>query len=234
MVTTAIILAGGLGTRLEKLIPNLPKPMAPIHNRPFLEYQMDYWIKQGITKFVLSVGYKKQTIIDYFGDSYNSASIEYVLEESPLGTGGGMLVAAQNITEPFLLLNGDTLFEVELNNLITFHKERKSELTLTLFRSNNSKRYKLFEIKPNGEILFLESLSNKSDFLANGGVYLINPSALVRLNSWLGKKVSLEDELLPNFTLSGGVLYGLECLNTFIDIGIPEDYYRSSEILTND
>ena len=82
MITTAIILAGGLGKRLRKIIPNLPKPMAPIHNRPFLEHQMDYWIDQGITKFVLSVGYQKQVIIEHFRESYKGASVDYVVEES--------------------------------------------------------------------------------------------------------------------------------------------------------
>jgi len=233
MITTAIILAGGLGKRLRKIIPNLPKPMAPIHNRPFLEHQMDYWIDQGITKFVLSVGYQKQTIIDHFGESYKGASVDYVVEETPLGTGGGLLMAAQNLTEPFLVLNGDTMFEVNLSSLNIFHKEHKSELTLTLFRSNNSERYKLLELSPNGEVHSLVSGLNKSDLLANGGVYLINPAAISVLNRWLGKKVSLEDELLPDFISSGGVLYGMECLSKFIDIGVPEDYYRSAEIFNN-
>ena len=84
MVTTAIILAGGLGTRLKKVVQDLPKPMALIRGRPFLEYQMDFWISQGVTKFILSVGYLKQTIIDHFGDSYLTASIDYIVEDKPL------------------------------------------------------------------------------------------------------------------------------------------------------
>ena len=109
-VRTAIILAGGLGARLNNTVPNLPKPMAPINNRPFLEHQMDYWIGQGINRFILSVGYLKDLIIDHFGDKYKKASIEYAIEHKPLGTGGGLLLAAKNITEPFLVLNGDTFF----------------------------------------------------------------------------------------------------------------------------
>jgi len=81
MVTTAIILAGGLGTRLKKVVQDLPKPMALIRGRPFLEYQMDFWISQGVTKFILSVGYLNHIIIDHFGDSYHTASINYYVED---------------------------------------------------------------------------------------------------------------------------------------------------------
>jgi len=121
VVNTAIILAGGLGTRLKEVAPNTPKPMVIINGRPFLEYQMEYWINQGITRFILSVGYLKDLIINHFGDSFNGASIEYVVEPKPLGTGGGMLLAAKNITEIFIVLNGDTYIEVDLNSLYKFH-----------------------------------------------------------------------------------------------------------------
>ena len=131
MVKTAIILAGGLGTRLREAVPNLPKPMVPIHNRPFLEHQMDYWIEQGITRFILSVGYLKDIIISHFGNSYKSVSIDYAIETSPLGTGGALLLAAKNLNETFLVLNGDTFIEVSLDgfflacsfiqNILDFH-----------------------------------------------------------------------------------------------------------------
>ena len=97
MVTTAIILAGGLGTRLRETVPNLPKPMVPIHNRPFLEHQMDYWIEQGITQFILSVGYLKDIIINHFGNSYKGVSIDYAIDTSPLGTGGEFFCLLQKI-----------------------------------------------------------------------------------------------------------------------------------------
>mgnify|MGYP006438891509 FL=1 len=99
---TAIILAGGLGTRLKDTVPMVPKPMAPINHRPFLEYLMDYWILQGVTKFILSVGYLKDLIINHFGNKYKGISIEYVVESEQLGTGGGLLLASKNL-ESFLL-----------------------------------------------------------------------------------------------------------------------------------
>ena len=231
MISTAIILAGGLGTRLKGVLKGIPKPMAPIRNRPFLEYQMDFWIEQGISRFILSVGYLNQTISSHFGDSYRSVQINYAHENTPLGTGGGLLMAAKNLAEPFLLLNGDTFFEVELNDLCLFHNEHNAEWTMSLFRSKDLDRYMGVDLEDNGEILSLQSGGNELTLLANGGVYLVNPSALKRLNYKTYTKSSLENDLLPKFISLGGGLYGLESSGKFIDIGVPEDYYRAQKIL---
>ena len=231
MISTAIVLAGGLGTRLKGVLKGLPKPMAPIRDRPFLEYQMDFWIDQGISRFILSVGYLNQTISSHFGDSYRSVQINYVQENTPLGTGGGLLMAAKNLAEPFLLLNGDTFFEVDLNNLCLFHNKHKAEWTMSLFRSKDLDRYMGVELVKTGEVLVLKSKASQTDILVNGGVYLINPSAISRLNLNPGIKSSLENQLLPSFLSLGGRLFGIECYGKFIDIGVPEDYYRAQKIL---
>jgi D-glycero-alpha-D-manno-heptose 1-phosphate guanylyltransferase len=233
MISTAIILAGGLGTRLKKVNPILPKPLASINNRPFLEYLMDYWIDQGISRFILSIGYKSQLIINHFGQNYRKVSIDYIVEGSPLGTGGGLLMSSKGMVEPFLVLNGDTFFEVRLDNLYEFHLERKSVWTFSLFRTSQFDRYMGMDVKSNGEILTLKSELKRSNGLANGGVYLVEPSVLALLSFKAGDKVSLEDELLPNFISNGGVLYGQECKGKFIDIGVPEDYYQAIGILSN-
>ena len=187
-VRVAIILAGGLGTRLRGTVPGLPKPMAPIRNCPFLEHQMDYWIKQGINRFILSVGYLKELIIEHFGNTYKGIPIEYAIENEPLGTGGGLLLAEKGLTEPFLVLNGDTFIEVDLDNLYEFHLERKSEWTFSLFRTSQFERYMGMDVSPNGEILSLKSESKKSSGLANGGVYLIEPSVLGSLTFKAGDR----------------------------------------------
>ena len=134
MGLTAIILAGGLGTRLKDVLPDLPKPMAPILGRPFLEYLMDYWIKQGVNHFILSVGYQKKVIMSHFSNEYHGASIEYSIENTPLGTGGALLKASQNISDLFLLLNGDTFIEVDLKQMIAFHFNKKSDWTLSIIK----------------------------------------------------------------------------------------------------
>jgi len=231
MISTAIVLAGGLGTRLKGVLKGLPKPMAPIRNRPFLEYQMDFWIDQGISRFFLSVGHLNQTISSHFGDNYRSAQINYVQENTPLGTGGGLLMAAKNLAEPFLLLNGDTFFEVDLNDLCLFHNEHDAEWTMSLFRSKDLDRYMGVGLAKTGEILVLKSKESQIDLLVNGGVYLINPSAISRLNLNPGIKSSLENQLLPSFLSLGGRLFGIECHGKFIDIGVPEDYYRAQNFL---
>ncbi len=228
---TAIILAGGLGTRLRETVPNLSKPMAPILDRPFLEYQMDYWIKQGIDHFVLSVGYMKEVIVNHFGNSYCNVSIEYAVEDTPLGTGGGMLNAAQDLTEPFIVLNGDTFFEVVLSDLNAFHQKQKSEWTLSLYRMNQAERYMGVEIDERGRILSMQSESLNMNSLANGGVYLINPSVVNKFTKNMGKKTSLEDDLLPDFMSSGGELFGMQFFGKFIDIGVAADYLSAEAIL---
>ncbi len=230
-MTTAIILAGGMGTRLRSAVPDLPKPMAPINGRPFLAHQMDYWIGQGVNRFVVSVGYMKEVIMDHFGPSYRSTPLTYAIEEKPLGTGGGLLLAAQGLKEPFLVLNGDTFFEVDLDELLGFHAEHASEWTFSLFQTNEVGRYMGMDVKPDGEIVSLKSGMGEPGRLANGGVYLVNPSVLAKSKFVPGHKLSLEVDLLPAFAAQGGKLYGLEFPGSFIDIGVPQDYFRAAEIL---
>src|SRR3989344_9594340 len=112
----AIILAGGLGTRLQSVVKDLPKPMADVNGRPFLAYLMDYWIKQGVKRFILSVGYKSEIIRDYFGDEYNGVSVAYSIEKKPLGTGGGLLLALKQLNSrgDFFGFNGGTFFKKKL------------------------------------------------------------------------------------------------------------------------
>lgn len=228
---TAIILAGGMGTRLRSAVPDLPKPMAPISGRPFLEHQMDYWIAQGVNQFVVSVGYMKEVIMDHFGTSYRGTLLTYTIEDEPLGTGGGLLLAAQGLNTPFLVLNGDTFFEVVLDELLGFHAKHESEWTFSLFRANEVGRYMGMDVNPDGEILSLKSGTGAPGRLANGGVYLINPSVLHKTKFVPGHKLSLEDDLLPAFVAQGGKLYGLEFTGSFIDIGVPDDYFRAAEVL---
>src|SRR2546425_12065025 len=119
MLNEAIVLAGGLGTRLRSVVADVPKPMAPIGGRPFLEYLFDHWIGQGIRRFTLSVGYRHETITGHFGNAYRGVALRYVVEEAPLGTGGALLrtLGAFPGEAPVLLLNGDTYFPVDVERL---------------------------------------------------------------------------------------------------------------------
>jgi D-glycero-alpha-D-manno-heptose 1-phosphate guanylyltransferase len=232
-MTSAVILAGGLGTRLRSAVPDLPKPMAPIGARPFLEHQLDYWIKQGINHFVLSVGYRHEAIVDHFGNRYNGADLEYVIEETPLGTGGGLLLTAEIVSksEPFLLLNGDTYFAVNLKALIDFALASDADWCFSLFRTHEEGRYMGMEISPQGRITSLKSGTGRPGRLANGGVYLVNPRVLISERFSPGDKVSLEDDMLSTAMALGQRLMGMEFPGTFIDIGVPEDYLRAPALL---
>lgn len=230
---TAIVLAGGLGTRLRGVVPDLPKPMAPVGGRPFLDHQLDYWIAQGVGRFILSVGYRHEAIVNHFGSSYKGVELDYVIEESPLGTGGGLLLAAGKaaINEPFLLLNGDTYFEVDLNALIGFSQTNDADWCFSLFRTNEPGRYMGMEIAARGRITSLKSGTSQPGRLANGGVYWVRPRALAGNRFVPGNPVSLEDDILPAAMTAGQRLFGMEFTGTFIDIGVPDDYRRASALL---
>jgi len=232
-VNSAIILAGGLGTRLRGVVHDLPKAMAPIKGRPFLEHQIDYWIKQGIRHFILSVCYRREVIMKHFGEKYREARIEYAVEEAPLGTGGGLLLAVEKLDKraPFLLLNGDTFFEVALAELTSFHIHRRSDWTFSLFMTDEKKRYMGMKVDAEGRVLSLRSDSSQPGQLANGGVYLVNPELLSAYAWKPGVKLSLEDDILPTLFAGGTRFFGHACSGRFIDIGLPEDYFRSSDIL---
>ena len=134
MITSAIILAGGLGTRLRSVVADMPKPMAPVNGRPFLEYLLDYWQNQGISHFIISVGYRHEIITGYFGARYKNATIKYAIEKTPLGTGGGFLLASDHLGDDrtFLLLNGDTYFPINLASLEKFATKPKRGLVFLL------------------------------------------------------------------------------------------------------
>lgn len=230
---TAIILAGGLGTRLRGVVPDLPKPMAPIKGRPFLEYQLDYWIARGVSRFVLSVGYRHEVIIDHFGSGYKGVTLDYVIEQMTLGTGGGLLLAAEKLSDdaPFLLLNGDTYFAADLNALAEFSRKNDADWCFSLFRANEAGRYMGMDVSPQGRITSLKSDTGHPGRLANGGVYWVHPRALVGCGFAPGDKVSLEDDIFPAAMLAGRRLFGLEFPGTFIDIGVPDDYRRAPALL---
>jgi D-glycero-alpha-D-manno-heptose 1-phosphate guanylyltransferase len=234
MVRTAIVLAGGLGTRLRSLVADVPKPMADVRGRPFLSYLLDYWISQGISHFILSVGYKHEVIMTYFGDFYNGAKIEYSIEEYRLGTGGGFILAYEKYksNKPFILLNGDTFFPVNLNSLADFSRERSADWCFSVFQTNQQDRYLKLAIRNDANYLIdFEAIEKKSTF-ANGGVYLLDPKKLIFLEELKGKQLSLEGDVLNFCIKNGHKIYGFISNAKFLDIGIPSDYLRAASLLS--
>ena len=234
-MTTAIILAGGLGTRLREAVPDLPKPMAPVNGRPFLEYLIDYWIEQGVKRFVMSVGYLHQDIVRHFGYRYRGVEIDYSVEESPLGTGGALLLASSKLksNHPFLLLNGDTFFTVSLDQLSDFSTANKADWCFSIFHSLDQSRYLGLDLSPNGKILSFNPSATSDRKFVNGGVYLVHPSALLGFAQSTKLNISLEQDLFPMALEKGQNFVGLEFTGTFIDIGIPSDYQKAQSIFNS-
>jgi D-glycero-alpha-D-manno-heptose 1-phosphate guanylyltransferase len=231
-VDTAIILAGGLGTRLRSVVSDVPKPMAPISGKPFLSYLMDYWYQQGIRHFVLSVGYMHQQIIDFFGDVYQDASISYVIEHEPLGTGGGLLQAMSKVSnvDEVLVLNGDTYFEVDLKALTDFSEEYHTDILFSAFLSSDHQRYMALPIENQfGKIDLNLKLENYQNFWVNGGVYLMRPEIFDYFDNSKFEKMSLEQDVFQKLFLNNARIYAKLFREKFIDIGIPQDYFRFQE-----
>ncbi|WP_420422355.1 nucleotidyltransferase family protein [Simkania sp.] len=213
----AIILAGGLGTRLRSVCPDLPKPLAPIRDKPFLSHLMHYWKSQGVDHFILSVGYLHEKIIETYGDSFEGVPIDYAIEKSPLGTGGALLHSLsqlQSPDQPFITLNGDTFFPIPLAD---FHLS--GGCTLALHQTKKNTRYDGVHLSADGQITTLGDASSK---LINGGCYLFHRSSFKNFEKGT---FSLEQDLLP-LLIEKQTCFGQPFDSPFIDIGIPEDYKR--------
>jgi len=230
----AIVLAGGLGSRLRPIVSDVPKPMAPINGCPFLEHLFDYWMDQGVGRFVLSVGYKHEVIEKHFGNRYQSAEIDYAVEANPCGTAGGLLLSLPHLRGPgtFVVMNGDTFFEVKLDAMRRLHRDRQADLTIALREVESNNRYGGVGVDDQGRITTFDNRARTSGrALINGGVYLAEKTAFVGMASEPVGPVSLEEQLYPRMLVVGRRLYGLLSSGRFIDIGIPEDYHRAASIL---
>ena len=224
-ITEAIILAGGLGTRLRSAVPNLPKCMAPVNGRPFLSYIIDYYSKQGITKFIFSLGYKHEVITAWLHKEYPSLAIEYVIENEPLGTGGGIQLAIEKVKgNNVLILNGDTFFKVDLTAMAAFHKHNVSACTLALKPMKNFDRYGVVETDDEGRIQSFKEKKQYETGLINGGIYILSTGRFRQQRR--PAAFSFEKDYLEVF-FSAMPMYGFVQDNYFIDIGIPEDLERA-------
>ena len=231
MLREAIILAGGFGTRLSHVVSDVPKPMAPVYGKPFLTYLIDRLIDAGIRRVILATGYKHECIESYFGTSYRGIEIVYSQETTPLFTGGAILQAAQKIqSEDFVVLNGDTLFDIDLQKLYDFHVQNHANLTIALRQVADTSRYGSVTCTNDNIVAFKEKAESIGAGDINGGIYAINREWLMNQN--LPTKFSFEKELMQ--PLAGDPsFYGLRFNNYFIDIGVPEDYYRAQEEFKN-
>jgi D-glycero-alpha-D-manno-heptose 1-phosphate guanylyltransferase len=230
-IKECIILAGGLGTRLRSAVPDLPKCMAPVAGKPFLAHVIGYFQKQGVEKFIFSLGYKSEVIQDYLETEYPALHKQYVIEQEPLGTGGAIQLACRQATEKnVLILNGDTLFSIQLPALTAFHEQHQAHCTLALKPMQHFDRYGVVEIAADGAIKSFKEKQFYESGLINGGIYALQVATF--LKEGLPEKFSFEKDYLEKlYTVRP--MYGIVQDEYFIDIGIPEDFEKANRELVN-
>ncbi len=234
-IKEAIVLAGGFGTRLQAVVNDVPKPMAPINDTPFLAYLMEYLIQQGIERVILSVGYKYDLIQSYFGFQYKGLHIKYALENEPLGTGGAIKLATKYCCqEQVLVLNGDTFFKVDFEKLAQCHFDAGACITLAARQMQDFDRYGTIEFDEQHIITAFKEKQPVEEGYINGGVYVLDVHFLQFLP--LEDKFSFEKEVLEAYYQHEN--YRMAACpfnerNYFIDIGIPTDYEKAQDELPN-
>ena len=225
-----IVLTGGLGTRLRGTIGDLPKSLAPIAGKPFLEYLVKVISAQGFRDIVLCCGHRAGLITNHFGDgSRFGVSISYTIEEKLLGTGGAVKLAETLIdSDDFIVTNGDTYLEVDLNDMLGLHRSQGALATMALVRKEDTGRYGRVVLGGANQIVaFNEKAVDGKAGLINGGMYVFRKEIFDFIPA--GKVCSLEREVLPLLIDKG--FCGFASNGYFIDIGIPEDYERAKKEL---
>ena len=231
MIKEAIILAGGLGTRLRSAVPDLPKCMAPVAGRPFLHYVIGYYKKQGIEKFIFCLGYKHELIEEYLNQSFSDLQYDVTIEEEPLGTGGAIYQGAlKAASSDVIVLNGDTFFEVDVAGLSFFHKSKNADCTVCLKEMKNSDRYGVVEINGEGRITSFKEKNFYELSIINGGVYALNTRSF--LAETFPEKFSFVIDYFEKYFREKKI-YGFKQDGYFIDIGIPADYNKAQEDFKN-
>ena len=230
-INTAIILAGGLGTRLLSVVADRPKSMALINDRPFMEYLLDFLLESGIENFIFSVGHKSNFITNYFGKLYKNCPIEYAFEAEPLGTGGAILNAMQHTDDEHVLVtNGDSIYKTDIKAMVKLHFDRDSQLTLSLKPMKNYDRYGSIIMDENQRITKFEEKQAKESGNINGGVYIFHVPTLKKHHEI--KRFSIERDYFES-KVKEVRIYGMVNDAYFLDIGIPNDFEKAQDEFKN-
>ncbi len=223
----AIVLAGGFGTRLRQVVPDLPKPMAPVAGRPFLEILLGMIARKGVTRVVLSLGFMSEKIIEHFGDSFQGMELVYEVESRPLGTGGAIRAALKRcVADHVFVFNGDTYLDLEVDELERLWQSERHPI-IVVREVPDTARFGRVEMSGGRVDAFLEKgISSKG--LINAGCYVLPITALDDFP--LNQPFSLETEFfikyLNHVRFDGFVTHGC-----FIDIGVPDDYALAQTVL---
>jgi D-glycero-alpha-D-manno-heptose 1-phosphate guanylyltransferase len=229
-IKEAIILAGGLGTRLKSAVPDLPKCMALVNGKPFISYVIRYLKDQGVEKFIFALGYKSEFFESFLQTEQSTINYQLSIEHEPLGTGGAIKAACLKATERNVLVtNGDTLFKADVNEISAFHFKANADCSIALKPMQNFERYGVVELNEDGSVKKFKEKQFYANGLINGGLYALNKEHF--LNEDLPEKFSFEKDYLEQF-YSERKMFGVVQEAYFIDIGIPEDYARAQLEIT--
>ena len=230
MKTSAILLVGGMGTRLMPLTSKTPKPMLQVAGVPFTEHQIRKAAQAGISEIVLATSYKAELFEPYFGDGRKfGIKIKYAVEESALGTGGGIRNAAALLDDcdQVVIFNGDVLSGHDLSAQIQFHINNKAEVTLYLTKVEDARAYGCVELLADNQVKsFLEKMENPVSNLINAGCYIFNCRVIDQIPA--NQVISVERDTFPSFLSSGVKVYGYVDNSYWLDIGNPQALVKAS------
>jgi D-glycero-alpha-D-manno-heptose 1-phosphate guanylyltransferase len=247
---TAVILAGGFGTRLRPIVSDRPKVLASVAGQPFLTFLLDQLAAAGVKRVILCTGYRSDQVWRQYGRAYGTMTVSYSQEREPLGTAGALRQALPLIlSDPVLVLNGDSFCDVDLDTFLASHLERGAEGSLVLSRSRSADRFGRVLIGAEGQILrFDEKVAPPpaEDSAPSGAALAVDAEATWTKSGWINagiyllsgrlvagipgdRAVSLEREMIPTWIDDG--LYGFPATGRFIDIGTPDSYYDAQALL---
>ncbi len=223
----AVVLAGGLGTRLRPVVKGTPKVMAPVNGRPFMCYLLDWLRLQGLRRVVLCTGYLGRQVREYFGNSYNDLQLFYTVEKKPLGTAGAIKPALPMVdSQHLLVLNGDSFCPLNLEEFFKWHVGKGAMASMVTTFCRNAGRFGSVSFDGQGKVIGFYEKSRKGNAAwINAGIYLFETAFISRILK--AGPSSMELDILPE--LVGNGLFAYPNLEEFIDIGIPEDYMRASD-----
>jgi D-glycero-alpha-D-manno-heptose 1-phosphate guanylyltransferase len=231
MIKEAIILAGGLGTRLRSVIADVPKCMAPVNGIPFINFIIAYLKNEGITRFIFSLGYKSEIITDYLDAHFKGLEKVYVVEKEQLGTGGAIKKACEAVDgKEVVIVNGDTIFNINLPDLVKAHHSQNAACSIALNHMSDFERYGTVEFNKEGIITAFHEKKICSKGYINGGIYILNVSNFFKKN--LPEKFSFEKDYLEKY-LSEQAFMSVVFDSYFVDIGVPQDYEAFQQKFTN-
>jgi mannose-1-phosphate guanylyltransferase len=223
----AVVLVGGEGTRMRPLTETIPKPLIPLVDRPFLDHVLDHLSAHGVDEVLLSSPYLREAFGPVLEHRASGPWVTWISEPEPLGTGGAVANAAGGSTEPFFVVNGDILTDLDLTSLLAHHRERRAVATITLTPVRDARPYGLVTVDRRGRVQeFREKPDDPIPGLVNAGTYVLDPDALADVPA--GRPVSIEREVFPGLISSGATVSGYPSDAYWMDLGTPETYLRAT------